>query len=123
MIFVEPGANAPGSIFKVKVKHQIKGSGGIFVESPDGDFFFINEGITAGDVILVQVSSYGDREKLPRVTTKLLLKVYVIVTPFNEGLNIARIFKIMKENQLKQLFRGARPYTVWYDYAIILRIR
>ena len=37
--FAEPGANAPGSIFKVKVKHQIKGSGGIFVESPDGDFF------------------------------------------------------------------------------------
>ena len=36
--FAEPGANAPGSIFKVKVKHQIKGSGGIFVESPDGDF-------------------------------------------------------------------------------------
>ena len=90
--FAEPGANAPGSIFKVKVKHQIKGSGGIFVESPDGDFFLHKtKGITAGDVILVQVSSYGDEEKLPRVTTKLLFKSrYVIVTPFNEGLNIAK---------------------------------
>ena len=35
--------------------------------------------------------SYGDREKLPRVTTKILFKSrYVIVTPFAVGLNIAK---------------------------------
>ena len=90
----------------MKVKHQIKGSGGIFVESPDGDFFLHKtKGITAGDVILVQVSSYGDGEKLPRVTTKLLFKSrYVIVTPFNEGLNIAKNIKDNERRiQLKQL--------------------
>ena len=104
--FAEPGPNAPGSIFKVKVKHQIKGSGGIFVESPDGDFFLHKtKGITAGDVILVQVSSYGDREKLPRVTTKLLFKSrHVIVTPFNDGLNIAKNIQDNERRiQLKQL--------------------
>ena len=103
---VEPGANAPGSIFKVKVKHQVKGSGGIFVESQDGDFFLHQtKGITAGDIILVQVSSYGDREKLPRVTTKLLFKSrYVIVTPFNEGLNIAKSIKDNERRiQIRQL--------------------
>ena len=75
MIFSEPGANAPGSIFKVKVKHQIKGSGGIFVESPDGDFLHKTKGITAGDVILVQVSSYGDRENFLALQQNYFLKV------------------------------------------------
>ena len=63
------------------------------------------KGITAGDVILVQVISYGDGEKLPRVTTKLLFKSrYVIVTPFNEGLNIAKNIQDNERRiQLKQL--------------------
>ena len=73
--FAEEDVIAPGSIFRVKVKRQLKGSGGVFVESPDGDFFLHQtKGINTGDVILVQVSSYGDREKLPRVTTKILFK-------------------------------------------------
>ena len=90
--FAEEDAKAPGSIFRVKVKHQLKGSGGVFVESPVGDFFLHQtKGINAGDIILVQVSSYGDREKLPRVTTKILFKSrYAIVTPFAGGLNIAK---------------------------------
>ena len=73
--FAEPGANAPGSIFKVKVKHQIKGSGGIFVESPDGDFFGIKRRNNAGDVILVQVSSYGDEENFLALQQNYFLKV------------------------------------------------
>jgi len=90
--FAEEDARAPGSIFRVKVKRQLRGNGGIFVESPDGDFFLHQtKGINTGDIILVQVSSYGDREKLPRVTTKILFKSrYVIVTPFAVGLNIAK---------------------------------
>ena len=41
--FTEPGMKAPGAIFRVKVKHKLKGSGGVFVESPDGDFFYIKQ--------------------------------------------------------------------------------
>ena len=60
----------------MKVKHQIKGSGGIFVESPDGDFFLHKtKGITAGDVILVQVSSYGDGENSLALQQNYFLKV------------------------------------------------
>ncbi len=90
--FAEENSKAPGTIFRVKVKHQLKGSGGIFVESPDGDFFLHQtKGVNTGDIILVQVSSYGDGEKLPGVTTKILFKSrYAIVTPFTGGLNIAK---------------------------------
>ena len=90
--FAEEDAKAPGSIFRVKVKHQLKGSGGVFVESPEGDFFLHQtKGIATGDIILAQVNSYGDREKLPRVSTKILFKSrYSIVTPFVGGLNIAK---------------------------------
>ncbi len=90
--FTEEDSRAPGSIFRVKVKRQLKGSGGFFVESPDGDFFLHQtKGTNTGDIILVQVTSYGDSEKLSRVTTKILFKSrYVIVTPFAAGLNIAK---------------------------------
>ena len=119
--FTEPGMKAPGAIFRVKVKHQLKGSGGVFVESPDGDFFLHQtSSITPGKFILVQVSSYGDSEKLPRVSTKLLFKSrYVIVTPFADGLNIAKsIQDIERKSQLKQLVTEGFEHI---PYGMILR--
>ena len=119
--FAEEDAKAPGSIFRVKVKHQLKGSGGVFVESPVGDFFLHQtKGINAGDIILVQVSSYGDREKLPRVTTKILFKSrYAIVTPFAGGLNIAKnIQDDERRIWLKQMVTGGLEEI---PYGMILR--
>ena len=119
--FAEEDVIAPGSIFRVKVKRQLKGSGGVFVESPDGEFFLHQtKGINTGDVILVQVSSYGDKEKLPRVTTKILFKSrYAIVTPFAVGLNIAKnIQDDERRIWLKQMVTGGLEEI---PYGMILR--
>ena len=84
---------APGTVFRATVDRQVKGQGGVFLKLPEGATAFLRQakGLAPGQVLLVQVTGYGEPGKAVPVTARLLFKSrYAIVTPDAPGLNVSR---------------------------------
>ena len=92
---IDSDAPRPGAIYRAEATRPMKGMGGMFVATPDGNGFLRQaKGIAPGDRMLVQVTGYAEPGKAFPVTTKLLFKSrFAIVTPFAKGLNISRAIK------------------------------
>jgi Ribonuclease G/E len=92
---VENEAPTPGSIYRAIADRPIKGQGGMFLTTPDGNAFLRQiKGLRPGQPLLVQVTGYSEDGKAIPVTNKILFKSrYVIVTPTAPGLNISRAIR------------------------------
>lgn len=82
----------PGTIYRAQTTRPMKGQGGMFVTTPDGNGFLRQvKGLSPGQLLLVQVTGYAEPGKALPVSTKLLFKSrYAIVTPGAPGRNISR---------------------------------
>ncbi|MEX0339492.1 MAG: ribonuclease E/G, partial [Arenibacterium sp.] len=92
---IDHDAPRPGTIYRARAARPVKGMGGLFVTTPDGNAFLRQgKGIAPGDQLLVQVTGYAEHGKAFPVTTRLLFKSrYAIVTPFSPGLNVSRAIR------------------------------
>jgi Ribonuclease G/E len=81
-----------GAIYRAVADRPVKGQGGMFLSTPDGQVFLRQvRGISPGQSMLVQVSGHAEPGKAMPVTQKLLFKSrFAIVTPDAPGLNISR---------------------------------
>ena len=85
----------PGAIYRARARRPMKGQGGLILETPDGPLFLRQaKGISQGDDLIVQVSTYAEAGKAAPATHKVLFKSrFCLVTPGAEGLNISRSLK------------------------------
>ncbi len=101
----------PGAIYRARVDRPLKGLGGAILLLPDGQTGFLREarGLSQGQSLLVQVSTYAEPQKAIPLTTKLLFKSrYVIVTPDRPGLNISRTIRDEDErDRLRQIIQDS----------------
>lgn len=94
-VLIESDAPSPGTIYRAQALKPVKGQGGMFLSTPDGNAFLRQvKGIAPGQTILVQVTGYAEPGKALPVTERLLFKSrYAIVTPDAPGLNISRAIR------------------------------
>ncbi|MEO0945690.1 MAG: ribonuclease E/G [Pseudomonadota bacterium] len=85
----------PGTIYRARAKRQMKGQGGMVMETPDGPLFLRGvKGVSEGETLLVQVSSYAEDGKASPCSARLLFKSrFALVTPGAAGLNISKAIK------------------------------
>lgn len=118
---IDSDSPRPGAIYRAEATRPIKGLGGMFVKTPDGNGFLRQaKGIAPGDQMLVQVTGYAEPGKAFPVTTKLLFKSrFAIVTPFAKGLNISRA---IREDETRDALRVvALEQMSESDMGLILR--
>ncbi len=86
---------APGTIYRAICDRPVKGQGGMFVKTPEGQGFLRQlRGMKPGEPVLVQVTGYAEPGKALPLSTKVLFKSrYAIVTPEKPGMNISRSLK------------------------------
>ena len=99
----------PGTIYRAKVGRPLKGQGGAILETPDGPLFLRQaKGIGQGETVFVQAGTFAEAGKATPAGLKLLFKSrYVIVTPGNEGANIARSIRDEERRvELRELLQG-----------------
>ncbi|MEM8576728.1 MAG: ribonuclease E/G [Pseudomonadota bacterium] len=91
-LLIDTDAPRPGTVYRAIADRPVKGQGGMFLRTPDGNAFLRSaKGLALGDALLVQVTGYAEPGKAVPVTSKLLFKSrYAIVTPEAPGLNISR---------------------------------
>jgi Ribonuclease G/E len=91
-LLIDSDLPRPGTIYRALADRPVKGQGGMFVKTPDGNAFLRQvKGPAPGQSILVQVTGYAEPGKAIPVTTKILFKSrYAIVTPGAPGLNLSR---------------------------------
>ncbi len=91
-LLIDSDRPRPGHIYRAVADRPVKGQGGIFLKTPDGNAFLRQiKGVAPGDELLVQVTGYAEPGKAIPVTPRLLFKSrYAIVTPGAPGLNISR---------------------------------
>jgi Ribonuclease G/E len=91
-LLIDSDAPTPGTIYRAVAERPVKGQGGMFFTTPDGQAFLKQVGgVAPGQVMLVQVTGYSEPGKALPVTQKLLFKSrFAIVTPDAPGLNISR---------------------------------
>ena len=120
-VLIESPAPAPGTIYRAVALKPVKGQGGIFLSTPDGNAYLRQiRGISPGSEILVQTTGYAEPEKAIPVTDKLLFKSrYAIVTPDSPGLNISRA--IRDDDRRDALMLIAREEMEGNDFGLILR--
>ena len=82
----------PGAIYRAKAGRPMKGQGGMILETPDGPLFLRHaRGISQGESVFAQVSTYADREKAAPATQRILFKGrFAILTPGAPGRNMSR---------------------------------
>jgi Ribonuclease G/E len=85
----------PGAIYRAVAERPMKGQGGMFLRTPDGNAFLRQvKGLSPGEPLLVMVTGYAEPGKAIPVTQRLLFKSrYAIVTPGAPGINISRAIK------------------------------
>lgn len=85
----------PGAIYRARATRQMKGQGGMVMETPDGPLFLRGvKGISEGETLLVQASSYAEEGKASPCSARLLFKSrFALVTPGAAGLNISKAIK------------------------------
>ncbi|MEM9968889.1 MAG: ribonuclease E/G [Pseudomonadota bacterium] len=111
----------PGTIYRAVPDRAIKGQGGMFLKTPDGQAFLRrSKGVSPGKPVLVQVTGYAEPGKAIPVTDKVLFKSrYAIVTPDAPGINVSRAIK--DEERRDQLLALAHDVTGEDDFGLILR--
>ncbi len=85
----------PGAIYRAVADRPVKGQGGMFMRTPDGNAFLRQvKGLSPGQTLLVQVTGHAEPGKAIPVSTRLLFKSrYAIVTPGAPGINVSRQIK------------------------------
>ncbi|MFC0157867.1 ribonuclease E/G [Mameliella alba] len=91
-LLIDADLPRPGSIYRGVVERPMKGQGGLFLRTPDGNAFLRQvKGLSPGDRLLVQVTGYAEPGKAIPVTNRILFKSrYAIVTPGAPGINVSR---------------------------------
>ncbi|MEO1108929.1 MAG: ribonuclease E/G [Pseudomonadota bacterium] len=114
-------APPPGTIYRAKADHPVKGQGGMFLTTADGPAFLRQaKGLAPGALLLAQVTGYAEEGKALPVTDRVLFKSrYAIVTPDAPGLNISR--SIRDEDARDQLLEIAHDMMGESPYGLILR--
>ncbi|MBN9674309.1 ribonuclease E/G [Salipiger bermudensis] len=110
----------PGTIYRAVALRPVKGQGGMFLRTPDGNAFLRQvKGLAPGDALLVQVTGFAEPGKAIPVTTRLLFKSrYAIVTPGAPGLNVSRQ---IKDDDLRDTLLGVAHEVMEGDHGLILR--
>lgn len=114
----------PGAIYRAKTLRPMKGQNGVMLDLGGGQTGYLRQakGITAGEVMLVQVSTHAEGTKASPVSPKLLFKSrYCIVTPDAPGLNIAR--KIRDDDERDRLLEVAHEALEGADERLGLIVR
>ncbi|MGB7318489.1 MAG: ribonuclease E/G [Planktotalea sp.] len=114
-------APAPGTIYRAVADRPVKGQGGMFLKTPDGNAFLRQiKGMAPGDELLVQVTGYADEGKAIPVTHRVLFKSrYVIVTPNAPGINVSR--SIRDEDRREEILAVVHDTIDTVPHGIILR--
>lgn len=91
-LLIDTDQPRPGTIYRAVANRPVKGQGGMFVTTPDGNGFLRQiKGLSPGQPILCQVTGYAEPGKAIPVTARLLFKSrHAIITPDAPGLNISR---------------------------------
>ena len=110
----------PGTIYRAVALRPVKGQGGMFLRTPDGNAFLRQvKGLAPGDALLVQVTGFAEPGKAIPVTTRLLFKSrYAIVTPGAPGINVSRQ---IKDDDLRDTLLGVAHEVMEGDHGLILR--
>ena len=110
----------PGTIYRAVALRPVKGQGGMFLRTPDGNAFLRQvKGLAPGDALLGQVTGFAEPGKAIPVTTRLLFKSrYAIVTPGAPGLNVSRQ---IKDDDLRDTLLGVAHEVMEGDHGLILR--
>ena len=85
----------PGAIYRAKASRPMKGQGGMILETPDGPLFLRQaKGISAGDTLLVQTTTFAEDGKASPCSPRLLFKSrFAMVTPGAAGKNISKAIR------------------------------
>ncbi|AUC54622.1 MAG: ribonuclease E/G [Sagittula sp.] len=91
-LFIDGDLPRPGNLYRAIAQRPMKGQGGMFLETPDGNAFLRQvKGLSQGGPILVQVTGFAEPGKALPVTSKLLFKSrHAIVTADAPGINVSR---------------------------------
>ena len=122
LIDAPEGRIAPGAIYRAKAGRPMKGQGGLILQTPDGPLFLRQtKGISPGDMLLVQTTTYAEPGKATPCTQRLILKSrFAILTPGAPGLNVSRA--IRDEARVAELKTLAAPLAEGLtDMGVILR--
>ncbi|SMO85161.1 ribonuclease E/G [Ruegeria faecimaris] len=114
-------APAPGTIYRARADRPVKGQGGMFLATPDGQAFLRQvKGLAPGELKLVQVTGFVEPGKALPVTDRVLFKSrFAIVTPDAPGLNISR--SIRDEDERDRLLEIAHEAMAGSEHGLILR--
>lgn len=118
---IESDAPRPGTIYRAIADRPMKGQGGMFLSTPDGNAFLRQvKGLAPGQALLVQVTGYAEEGKAIPVTQKVLFKSrFAIVTPDAPGLNVSRS---IRDDDLRDELKGiAHDVMGESDMGLILR--
>ena len=120
-LLIDTDAPRPGTVYRAKVARPVKGQGGVFLETPDGNAFLRQaKGLAQGTHLLVQVTGYAEAGKAIPVTTKLLFKSrFAIVTPEAPGLNVSRAIK--DDSERDRLLETAHEIMGNIEMGLIVR--
>ena len=111
----------PGTIYRAIAERPVKGQGGMFLRTPDGNAFLKQvKGLSPGEALLVQVTGFAEPGKAIPVTPRVLFKSrYAIVTPEAPGLNVSR--SIRDEDRRDALLELAHEGMAGSAMGLILR--
>ncbi|MDJ1018428.1 MAG: ribonuclease E/G [Paracoccaceae bacterium] len=117
------GVIRPGSVFRAKAGRQMKGQGGVMLETPEGRLFLRGaKGIAPGQSLLVQTTTFAEAGKAAPATQKIVFKGrYGLATPGAPGLNISRA--IRDEERRADLADLVSSIELPEDMGLIVRSR
>ena len=120
-LLVDADLPRPGTIYRAIANRPMKGQGGMFVTTPDGNAFLRQiKGLSPGQAILVQVTGYAEPGKAIPVTARILFKSrFAIVTPDAPGFNVSR--SIRDDDTRDALLAIAHEEMTGSEMGLILR--
>ncbi|MEM7718897.1 MAG: ribonuclease E/G [Pseudomonadota bacterium] len=122
-LLIDPpdGYIRPGAIYRAKAGRQMKGQGGMILETPDGPLFLRQaKGVSPGDTLIVQVSTFAEPGKANPCSPRLLFKSrFSMVTPGAAGRNISKA--IRDEDRRVELHELLESLDVPKDIGLVLR--
>ena len=120
-LLIASDAPPPGTIYRAVADRPVKGQGGMFLKTPDGNAFLRQiKGMAPGDELLVQVTGYGEDGKAIPVQHRVLFKSrFVIVTPNAPGINVSR--SIRDDDRREELLAVVHDTVENVPHGIILR--
>lgn len=120
-LLIASDAPAPGTIYRAIADRPVKGQGGMFLKTPDGNAFLRQiKGMAPGDELLVQVTGFAEDGKAIPVTHRILFKSrYVIVTPDAPGINVSR--SIRDEDRREEILAVVHDTVDTIPHGLILR--